>query len=252
MKISELKKNSEFNGWKIISEVNKIRRNKQTKYFATVRCPFCGNEYEANLSPIFYGNSRKCKECHKPKKYDNIYVEKELIVEIHFINRKTGECDYISKINKKYLNNVKKYSWGISKGYVVNTRLGRVESSKSRLHRLVYSLEYGVYSFEKNVVDHINRNTLDNRIENLNLVAAYENNQNTRTFKNNKSGTKGVSWDNYSKGWSVSIQLQGKRYYLGVYKDKSEAIRVRKEAEEKYHRYYFSLIQGGDDKNDIN
>lgn len=53
---------------------------------------------------------------------------------------------------------------------------------------------------------------------------------------NNKSGVKGVSWDSTRKMWEVYIGLHGKRIHLGRYVDFTEAVKVRKQAEERYYK----------------
>ena len=53
-------------------------------------------------------------------------------------------------------------------------------------HRLAWFLHYGIdpYSYgEDKVIDHINRNTLDNRIKNLRIVTTRENNNNKGEYK---------------------------------------------------------------------
>lgn len=57
-----------------------------------------------------------------------------------------------------------------------------------------------------------------------------------KPIKSNTSGVMGVRWDSNRKKWYVDIEFKGKRHYLGRYEDKDEAIRVRKEAEEKYFK----------------
>ena len=88
------------------------------------------------------------------------------------------------------------------------------------------------------MVDHINGDTLDNRKCNLRICTQADNMKNQKKHIRNTSGYKGVSWNKKSKAWEVSITQNGKRHYLGMYKDKEEAIKVRKEAEEKYFGEY--------------
>ena len=51
----------------------------------------------------------------------------------------------------------------------------------------------------------------------------------------NTSGTKGVYFDSSRNMWCAEIMFQGKRYRLGRRADKQDAIRLRKEAEERLH-----------------
>lgn len=51
--------------------------------------------------------------------------------------------------------------------------------------------------------------------------------------KNNKSGVKGVHWDQSRKKWVAQIGFQGKNYYLGRYDELSDAAEARKIAEKQ-------------------
>lgn len=51
--------------------------------------------------------------------------------------------------------------------------------------------------------------------------------------KNNTSGTKGVYWNKRSKKWYAQIDFKGKRYNLGYFTNKQDAINARKKAEEE-------------------
>ena len=57
-----------------------------------------------------------------------------------------------------------------------------------------------------------------------------------KTSKNNKSGRKGVFWNSRKKGWGVTIGVNGEKKTIGLYSRLSDAIAVREEAEEKYHK----------------
>jgi hypothetical protein len=75
------------------------------------------------------------------------------------------------------------------------------------------------------LLDHIDRNRLNNKIENLRPASYTLNALNRNLAKNNKSGVKGVS--NYKNKWRVYF----KNEYHGAYEDFDEAIKVRKELE---------------------
>lgn len=105
-------------------------------------------------------------------------------------------------------------------------------------HRLVWLYHYG--KMPEKDLDHINRNPSDNRIENLRECTDKENQQNTNIQKNNTSGYKGVGWyKNYNK-WCAKIKVNGKYINLGYFEDKEDAIKARKQAENKYWTFIAS------------
>lgn len=69
----------------------------------------------------------------------------------------------------------------------------RVNGSKHRAHRLIWTLAYGAQPAGH--IDHINGDTSDNRIENLRLAVngQADNSQNRKRRKDNRSGYTGVS-----------------------------------------------------------
>lgn len=82
--------------------------------------------------------------------------------------------------------------------------------------------------------DHINRNPLDNRKENLRKTTITENNRNCSISKNNTSGIIGVYWNKRNNNWRASITVDRKRIELGSFKNKEDAIVARLNAEKKY------------------
>lgn len=67
------------------------------------------------------------------------------------------------------------------------------------------------------IVDHISRDTLDNRKANLRVGNQTLNIANQRIRKDNTSGYKGVSRHSQSPLWRVGIRAYGKLYHLGVF-----------------------------------
>src|SRR3990167_8684300 len=72
-------------------------------------------------------------------------------------------------------------------------------------------------------VDHINRNSLDNRRENLRVCTHRQNLWNRPKSENNTSGFKGVSWEKRRNKWRASICKNYKQYSLGEFFTKEEA-----------------------------
>lgn len=52
----------------------------------------------------------------------------------------------------------------------------------------------------------------------------------------NKSGVKGVRWNEQRQKWTAHIGFQGKQINLGYFLSKDDAIAARKAAEDKYHK----------------
>ena len=72
-------------------------------------------------------------------------------------------------------------------------------------------------------VDHINRNKLDNRKENLRIVTRSENCANRGSFSFSSSKYKGVHWSKKSGRWEAAIKKDGKQMYLGSFDDEIAA-----------------------------
>jgi hypothetical protein len=75
----------------------------------------------------------------------------------------------------------------------------------------------------KLVVDHINNNTLDNRIENLQLITQRENASKYFLTKKKSSQYIGVSWYKKLNKWEANIRIDGKSKRLGLFHDEYQA-----------------------------
>ncbi len=84
-------------------------------------------------------------------------------------------------------------------------------------------------------MDHINRNTLDNRPENLRAADKSSNQCNAKISARNTSGVKGVSWDANSGKWLVSVCKNRKRYYGGLHSKLADAETVADQIRNNAH-----------------
>lgn len=75
------------------------------------------------------------------------------------------------------------------------------------------------------IVDHKNRNPLDNRSFNLRIVTHDENMRNRDAQHNSKSGIGGIGWE--KEKWRVRFWYKKKRYHLGYFETLEEAKEVK-------------------------
>lgn len=105
-----------------------------------------------------------------------------------------------------------------------------------RAHRLAWLYMYGKWP---NQIDHANGIYSDNRIVNLRNVTNRQNARNQCIPTNNTSGVRGVRWDKGADKWRAEIMNnEGKVEFLGKFKEKSLAVKARKDAEKRlgYHK----------------
>lgn len=127
----------------------------------------------------------------------------------------------VALVDDEDFDELSKYSWYCSRsGYAARDErnLARTEGAVVYMHKQL------VQSDDK--VDHINRNKIDNRKENLRPATNAENLSNRPMQVNNRSGYKGVSWSKVSGKWASEITVKGKKYYLGLFDDKHDAARM--------------------------
>jgi hypothetical protein len=115
-----------------------------------------------------------------------------------------------------------------ARNYVYIGIKGKVFSA----HRLAWLLTYG--NWPEYEIDHINKNTSDNRIENLRLANRTQNNQNRKKFSNNSSGHTGIIWHKKDKLWTAYIGVNKRKVFLGEFKIIEDAIDARKKAEKEF------------------
>lgn len=101
-------------------------------------------------------------------------------------------------------------------------------------HRICFALYHGLWPSER--IDHIDGDTLNNKIENLREVSHRDNTRNAKLNVRNKTGIPGVMWDKKSEAWRVQIGGTGSRV-TRIVNDFFEACCLRKSLEIKvgYH-----------------
>lgn len=133
----------------------------------------------------------------------------------------------------KNVEKVKKESWYIhrNKG-ILYVRCRTEQNELILLHRFIMDVT------EFMVVDHIDRNTLDNRRENLRICTKAQNCRNRKTPNNSKTRVSGVSFYKARDSYRAYISCNKKQIHLGFFKNIEDAIEERRKAELLYFKEF--------------
>jgi len=112
-------------------------------------------------------------------------------------------------------------NWGNkSDGYCLVGFNGR----RIKYHNIIWVLSTGKDIPSGLVIDHINGNRIDSRMENMRLVTDRINNQNMEVHRDGK--LVGCAFCKHAKRYKTKIQINSKQIYLGYFKTEQEAHRA--------------------------
>lgn len=160
----------------------------------------------------------------------NIYVIKDGVAEL-----RCGEK--IILLDEDFVDIASKYQWSIGTHGYATSGAGK---EQVLLHRLVIKAN----STEQ--VDHINRNKLDNRIENLRLCNASQNMMNKEKPLASQNKYKGICLTRTGK-WKAQINKNGKAIYLGLFESAELAARAYDTAAKTIHGEFANLNMTAED-----
>ena len=163
----------------------------------------------------------------KQKKTNEIVYRDDYIVKI-----KSSNTDDIIIVDAEKYDEISQYCW-----YISNSGYAITRDTKTRkqilLHRLVLFGYDNVVNSD--IIDHANRDKLDDRLCNLRICDASDNAKNHSLSVRNTSGVVGVNYSSQYKKWRAFVTDDRKFISLGYYKTKEEAIAARLAGERKYY-----------------
>lgn len=197
------------------------------------KCDICGSNHRV----IYHNGSYYCLRHYSQIK--NLGGLKDITVfdrnecyikdNIGYIILRNGKNENVAevKVDVEDIDKLIQYKW----------RLGTWGYASSNINdNDVFMQRFIMNEFDNNnIIDHINRDTLDNRKNNLRIVDKSLNSINAGIRANNTSGATGVSWFKAAQAWRSYINYQGNRIELGYYKDFKDAVIARLNAENKYY-----------------
>jgi hypothetical protein len=134
-----------------------------------------------------------------------------------------GKFTLVDEEDFEYLS---EYSWYVYSKNKTREYAGNIDNGY--MHRTICFVGMGIDLGEKDVVDHINGDTLDNRRCNLRVVTHRQNSQNRHHTKSSKYP--GVCWSTKGKKWASYININNKLKNLGYFKYEEEAFEAYKKA----------------------
>lgn len=137
-----------------------------------------------------------------------------------------GRLKKKTKVDTHLLPEINKHNWGYSGHGYAYTKIPATRAGKK-----IYLHRYLLKAPKNKEVDHINGDTLDNRIFNLRLVTRSQNNM-------NRPGTKGVWFSKQKNKYVVEIKKDRTKKHHGLFKTEAGAIAVRNAIERKYFKEY--------------
>jgi hypothetical protein len=164
----------------------------------------------------------------KKKRGPKRHLVKHVLVQDGDAAFQIGRKNTVVLCSRADLNRILPYSWsftGTKERGVYAESLYIRPGKHVRMHHLVMDMVDGYPPGM--VIDHINRNTLDNRRENLRLVPIAINAYNTHKFGPNS----GTCWNINRNVWTAYIHKDGRKINLGRFQTQEEALAVRIQAE---------------------
>ena len=207
-------------------------------------CDYCGIEIvgrcQAHLHRV---RKHYCSVEHRILSTLNKVEYRDNYVVI-YVNHKDKQYECLVDIDD-YKNKIKSLGTKIfmyKNGYCYFRFSGCGQNRKKiKLHRFLMN----VVDDNTVIIDHINRNPLDNRKSNLRIANYKLNTYNASLFGNNTSKVKGVSFNKAMQKWRGQVQVNGVRVYTHPYKSFEECCKVTEDLRKQMYEEYRNTL---DDK----
>lgn len=216
-----------------LTVIERAENNKRRQAMWICECS-CGqhNRIIANGNNIRSGNTKSCG-CIRVETTTHFNQETKKKTNQYNLDGEYG-IGWTSNTNEEFYFDLEDYDqikdicWSAHK--ISNNHI-RIYGEDCRTHQW-FSMAQVICG---NWMDHINRNTYDNRKSNLRPCNPHQNSCNKSKQSNNTSGFIGVSWEKDRMKWKASITIDNKERRLGNFVNQEDAIKARLMAELKYY-----------------
>jgi hypothetical protein len=148
-----------------------------------------------------------------------------------------GKVAIVDDEDYDYLNQFKWFANNNNGKFYVGRSITVSKNKKIRIfmHRFIMKPEKVM------VIDHLDGNPLNNQKNNLRICTHAENMRNSKINTNNKSGYKGVSFQENRNNYRASIKFNNKTINIGNFINPIDAARAYNAAALKYHGEFANL-----------
>lgn len=123
------------------------------------------------------------------------------------------------------------FYWAGARNYNTWYATCYVKRKKVYMHRMILGSTNG------KITDHVDRNGLNNRKNNIRHTTTSKNALNARRGKHNSSGYKGVNYNRHARKWVAQIEVNKVKNHIGYFDTKHKAAKARREYERKLCLY---------------
>jgi hypothetical protein len=141
-----------------------------------------------------------------------------------------GKVALVDDEDFEYLNQFRWFSNNMNGKFYVGRYItvSKYKQIRISMHRFIMKPEKGM------VIDHLDRNPLNNQKNNLRICTHSDNMRNCKISIKNTSGYKGVSFVKKNNTYKSAIKFNKRTIYLGYYIDPIDAARAYNTAAIKY------------------
>ena len=189
-------------------------------------CESCGNEFETEAKVLNRGWGRFCSlSCAAKRKRERKVRTSKVIGIVPLTN------GMVAIVDPEDYDEVSRYNWYASAGGSENTfyayRRKYIEGKRHivSMHREIMGLDLG----DERIVDHKDRDGLNNRRYNLRMADHSVNSHNRKLTKSNTSGYRGVFWNKKTERWMAACYKNHNVIHCGSYSDIILAAKARDE-----------------------
>ena len=111
----------------------------------------------------------------------------------------------------------------------------RIDGTLHGTHRIIYMMVHG---YMPKIIDHIDGNPSNNRIENLREATHAQNMRNSKKPIHNSSGFKGVYFHQRTNTWVAQCWVNNKKHSLGYFSDIHDAANAVSNFRKIHHKEF--------------